>query len=46
MHRVTKLIPEAPVIGRIVDGQPGHVTVLDENGNDVTPTHSGWDHYR
>lgn len=46
MNRVINRIPEATVIGQITDGQAGKVTVLDENGNDVTPTQSGWDHYR
>ena len=46
MNRVTGRIPEAAVVGRITDGQAGKVTVLDENGKDVTPTQSGWDHYR
>ena len=39
-------IPDAAVIGRVTDGEPGQVTVLDENGKNVTPTQSGWDHYR
>ena len=46
MNRVIGRIPEAAVIGKITDGDPGHVTVLDENGNEITPTQSGWDHYR
>ena len=46
MKRVVDCIPEAAVIGRVADGQAGEVTVLDEKGNDVTPTQSGWDHYR
>ena len=46
MDRVIDRIPEAAVIGRVTDGEPGHVTVLDENGKDVTPSQSGWDHYR
>lgn len=46
MNRVTKLIPQAAVIGTITGNRPGRVTVMDENGNDVTPANSGWDHYR
>lgn len=46
MNRAINQIPEAAVIGKITDGQPGQVTVLDENGNLITPTNSGWDHYR
>ena len=46
MNHAIDRIPEISVIGKIIDGDSGRVTVLDENGNDVTPTQSGWDHYR
>ena len=46
MSRVIDRIPGAAVIGRVTDGDPDRVTVLDENGKNVTPSHSGWDHYR
>ena len=46
INRAIHPIPEAAVIGEIVDGVPGRVTVVDENGDHVTPTQSGWDHYR
>ena len=46
MDRVIDRIPEVAVIGRVTTGEPGQVTVLDENGKNVTPTQSGWDHYR
>ena len=46
MDRVIDRIPDAAVIGQVTDGDPGQVTVLDENGKNVTPTQSGWDHYR
>ena len=46
IDRVIDRIPDAAVIGRITDGEPGQVTILDENGKDVTPSQSGWDHYR
>ena len=46
MNRVIDRIPGAAVIGRVTDGEPGRVTVLDENGKNVTPSQSGWDHYR
>ena len=46
MDQVIDRIPDAAVIGRVTDGEPGQVTVLDENGKDVTPSQSGWDHYR
>ena len=43
---VIQRIPETAVIGRITEGEPGHVRVLDEGGNEITPTQSGWDHFR
>ncbi len=46
MERVIRRIPEAAVIGEIASGEPGRVRVLDENGTDITPSQSGWDHYR
>ena len=46
MRRVIDRIPGAAVIGRVTDGDPGRVTVLDQDGKDVTPSNSGWDHYR
>lgn len=46
IKRVIYRIPGAAVIGEIVDGEPGRVTVLDENGDDITPSRTGWDHYR
>ena len=46
MNRVIDRIPEATVVGKITDGEAETVAVLDENDNDVTPTQSGWDHYR
>ena len=46
MERVIDRIPDAAIIGEIEDGEPGRVTVLDENGEDVTPSRTGWDHYR
>ena len=46
MERILVRIPEATVIGEISNGEPGRVTVLDENGKDVTPATTGWDHYQ
>ncbi len=46
IDRVIQRIPDAAIIGRIMDGDPGRVRVLDEGGNEITPTQSGWDHYR
>lgn len=46
LNSVIDYLSDVSVIGEIADGDPGRVTVLDENGDDVTPTQSGWDHYR
>ena len=40
------LPPPVAVVGDILEGNPGQVTVVDASGRDVTPTHRGWDHYR
>lgn len=34
------------VVGRLEEGPPGQVTVLDEHGRPVTPPSSSWDHFR
>ena len=34
------------VVGRLEEGTPGQVTVLDEHGQPVTPPKSSWDHFR
>ena len=34
------------VIGEIVGGEPGTVTVVDSSGKEVTLSHKGWDHFR
>ena len=46
MDRVIDRIPERRRHRKVTDGEPGQVTVLDENGKNVTPSQSGWDHYR
>lgn len=40
------LPPPVAVVGDILEGSPGKVTVVDASGRDVTPAHRGWDHYR
>jgi thiamine-monophosphate kinase len=34
------------VVGRLEDGLPGQVTVLDEHGQPVSPRRGSWDHFR
>jgi thiamine-monophosphate kinase len=35
----------AAVIGEIVDGEPGTVTILDSMGNTINRSGAGWDHF-
>lgn len=35
----------AAVIGEIVDGEPGKVTILDSTGNAINRSGAGWDHF-
>ena len=39
-------IPEAAVIGSVVEGLPGHVSVVDQQGKEQMLPHRGWDHFR
>lgn len=34
------------VVGRLVEGPPGQVTVLDEHGQPIEPPKTSWDHFR
>ena len=46
MTAVTDQLPDsAAVVGEIVDGKPGTVTVLDANGNPRVRGGAGWDHF-
>ena len=40
-----RLLP-LTVVGRLEEGPPGQVTVLDERGQPVSPPRSSWDHFR
>lgn len=37
---------ELHVVGRLEEGPPGQVTVLDEHGQPVEPPKSSWDHFQ
>ncbi len=39
-------VPGAAVIGRVVAGAPGQVSVLDQSGRHVPGLEAGWDHFR
>lgn len=41
-----KLSPSAAVIGEIVHGEPGSVSITDASGAETTAASGGWDHYR
>ena len=41
-----KLSPSAAVVGEIISGEPGSVTVVDASGAEISPGAGGWDHFR
>ncbi len=47
MERVLPMLPPpAAVVGEIVEGEAGQVTVVDSAGNRVSAPSGGWDHFR
>ncbi|PZC47331.1 MAG: thiamine-monophosphate kinase [Chloroflexi bacterium] len=47
LDKVRKVLPDPPVvIGTVVEGEPGQVDVLDEQGNIMVLPLTGWDHLR
>ena len=47
MSRVAgHLPPPATVIGEIVEGEPGRVTLLDSGGREIAWQRGGWDHFK
>jgi len=47
MDAVVKTIKPAPaVIGEIISGKPGKITVMDATGNTFAFNCKGWDHYK
>jgi len=44
-HVVSTLPAGAAVIGEIEAGEPGKVTVVDAQGNEIPATSRGWDHF-
>ncbi|MGA2368244.1 MAG: thiamine-phosphate kinase [Dehalococcoidia bacterium] len=47
MDAVIKAMKPAPaVIGEIISGQPGTITVLDARGKKLAFNRQGWDHYK
>ena len=43
---MAKLGPPATIVGEIVAGEPGKVTVLDDSGEPIDALPPGWDHFR
>ena len=41
-----RLSDGAAVIGELLEGEPGKVSIVDETGSEVTAAKGGWDHYR
>ena len=46
MRRTLARIPDAVIIGRVLTGPPGEVTVRDQEGNHLDGLARGWDHFR
>jgi len=46
MERALQAVPSACVIGRVVEGPPGAVTVYDPTGRPLPLERRGWDHLR
>ena len=44
-HVVSRLPNGAAVVGEITEGEPGKVTVVDANGEEITTASQGWDHF-
>ena len=44
-HVVSGLTGGAAVIGEITGGEPGNVTVIDAQGNEMPANNRGWDHF-
>ena len=41
-----RLFEGAAVIGELLEGEPGRVSIVDETGSEVPAAKGGWDHYR
>jgi thiamine-monophosphate kinase len=45
MSAAANRVPSCTIIGEIVAGATGMVTIIDAQGNSIPSTHAGWDHY-
>ena len=44
-HVVSRLPGGAAVVGEVLEGEPGQVTVVDANGKELPTRPRGWDHF-
>ncbi len=44
-HLVSELPGGGAVVGEILEGEPGRVTVVDANGQELSAHNRGWDHF-
>ena len=44
-HVVSGLPDGAAVVGQILDGKPGRVAVVDDQGQEISASNRGWDHF-
>ena len=46
MDRVLALLPQpAAVVGEVIEGEPGRVSILDGQGEELASESGGWDHF-
>ena len=46
MEETLSQIPEATVVGQVVQGSSGNVIVVDQKGVELPLLQGGWDHFR
>ncbi len=46
MATAISALPQAAVIGKIVEGSPGHVSAIGADGKEIEMASGGWDHYK
>ncbi len=46
MAKAISTLPQAAVIGKIVEGVHGHVSAIGADGKEIEMTSGGWDHYK
>ena len=46
MAKAISTLPQAAVIGKIIEGVHGHVSAIGADGKEIEMTSGGWDHYK